>query len=217
MGVQCDRATEAISAQLDGELGTDEADALADHLAGCPDCAALEVRLSSLHRRVRLQPAAPVPDLTVGIMARVAPATPARVFGRASLVVVAVALAITSLPILLEAPTPHAHETRHFAIYDLAVAGGFAYVALRPWVARTLLPLLGALGALMLLGALVDTAVGGGSSLDDPHHLLQFLGIGIVAALARPAGGGWDARHHAARHAHRPPPGDRPAPVVTRA
>lgn len=201
MDVQCDRAHEAISAELDGELDPHDAEALDGHLDTCPSCAALATRLGSLHRRVRLRPAEPVPDLSAEIMARVAPTTPARVFGRVSLLVVAAALAIASMPVLFEVPSPHAHETRHLAIYDLAIAGGFAYVALRPWVARALLPFLGALGALMLAGATVDTMLGGGGSLGDTHHLLQFTGIALVGALSRPGGEGWVARRDAAQRA----------------
>lgn len=199
--MQCDDVRDALSARLDGEpTGLDDA-ALGAHVAGCPDCTALEASLADLHRRTRVRPAEPVPDLSAAIMARVVPPTPARTFARVTLLVVAAGLVVVSLPTLLTAPGPHAHESRHFAIYDLALAGGFAYVAARPWVARTLLPLLGALGALMLAGAVVDTAIGGGSSLGDSHHVLQFAGIALVAALARPAGEGWVARRHAARRA----------------
>lgn len=192
----------ACSARLDGEATGVDDDAVGAHLARCPACAAHERSLTDLDRRVRLRPAEPVPDLAAGIVARVAPPTPARVLARVSLLVVAVGLAVVSLPVLLEAPAPHAHESRHFAIYDLALAGGFAYVVLRPWVARTLFPLLATLGALMLAGALVDTAIGGGTALGDAHHLLQFVGIGLVAALAAPPGSHWVARRHVARRAH---------------
>lgn len=204
--MQCDDVRDALSARLDGEpTGLDDP-TLHAHLAGCPSCRSFDERLADVHRRIRVRPAEVVPDLSTAIMARVAPATPARTFARVSLLVVAIALGLVTLPTLLSAPGPHAHETRHFAIYDLALAAGFAYVVVRPWVARALLPMFAALGVLMLAGAVVDAALGGDSSLGDSHHVLQFVGIALVALLARPGGEGWVARRQVARRA----PHDRP-------
>ena len=67
----CDDWFEAISAEVDGELHGAEVAAVAQHLAGCAHCRALEARLSAMRRRVILHVPAPVPDLSGAIVAQV--------------------------------------------------------------------------------------------------------------------------------------------------
>jgi predicted anti-sigma-YlaC factor YlaD len=70
----CEVVRQAISAALDGEElppETDEAD-LDLHLAWCNPCRRFEAGSQSLHRRLRVRLAEPVPDLSESILASLA-------------------------------------------------------------------------------------------------------------------------------------------------
>ena len=68
----CARARVELSARLDGETNGELSRALDEHLAGCEACRAHERSLAIVRRRLRTQPAQPVPDLAPAILARVA-------------------------------------------------------------------------------------------------------------------------------------------------
>ena len=75
--VDCEAASEAISARLDGEelpIASRDLDA---HLAGCPACRDFEAQVANLGRQVDLTSARPVPeDLVAALMAMVEPSSP---------------------------------------------------------------------------------------------------------------------------------------------
>ena len=71
--MNCVKTQELLSARMDGEhlSGTQRA-AVEAHVPGCPDCRAFVEGSARVRTAVRIRPAAPVPDLTEPIMARVA-------------------------------------------------------------------------------------------------------------------------------------------------
>jgi copper(I)-binding protein len=71
--MRCDVAAEAISARLDGELTTAEAEALTEHLAACDACRRLEASFTALGRRSRVRPAEVLADRTREISTVIAP------------------------------------------------------------------------------------------------------------------------------------------------
>jgi anti-sigma factor RsiW len=52
---ECDRMRLLLNADLDGELGAADSAALAEHVAGCADCARLQSELGLLQRRLRAE------------------------------------------------------------------------------------------------------------------------------------------------------------------
>jgi hypothetical protein len=67
--MRCEAAERELSALLDGE--TVDRDTLREHVESCPRCRAFEARSRRLRELVRLEPAAPVPDLVPRIMDQV--------------------------------------------------------------------------------------------------------------------------------------------------
>lgn len=67
--MKCDVCLEAMSAELDGELGDAEGHEMRAHVAGCTSCAGTVVALGLQHRLLRVRMAEAVPDLTEAILA----------------------------------------------------------------------------------------------------------------------------------------------------
>lgn len=59
-----------LAARLDDELVAGEEVALSTHVTSCARCAAHAERLTRVHKRPRVQPAEPVPDLTASDLDR---------------------------------------------------------------------------------------------------------------------------------------------------
>jgi hypothetical protein len=110
--MRCEIAERELSAFLDGEPVAEE---LREHVESCPRCRAFEDRARRIRELVRLEPAAPVPDLVPRIMSEVsrrpAPSQPraAAWLGYAAAFVagaVAAALVAGGLPALRRGPDP---------------------------------------------------------------------------------------------------------------
>lgn len=69
--MRCEVSERELSARLDGEVDRGLEAALDEHLGTCPSCRAFQEGGRRLREVVRLQPAAPVPDLVPEIMAAV--------------------------------------------------------------------------------------------------------------------------------------------------
>jgi hypothetical protein len=107
--MRCEAAERELSALLDGEILDGET--LREHIESCPRCQEFEARSRRLRELVRLEPAAPVPDLVPAIMGEVrgrpAPrAVPAWIGYAASFVAGAVAASLIAggLPALRSGP-----------------------------------------------------------------------------------------------------------------
>lgn len=75
--MNCDEALEMISAALDGELSPSERNALDEHLASCPACAALYAELAGHSRLLRELDCEMPADLTGRILSRLPEQRPA--------------------------------------------------------------------------------------------------------------------------------------------
>jgi hypothetical protein len=83
--MKCQHAAKYLSAYVDGQLGAAERQAVALHLAGCPDCSSGAEKLLQLRRSLRSLPK-PVPPVDLGFRLRVlASRERARLAGRATL------------------------------------------------------------------------------------------------------------------------------------
>jgi predicted anti-sigma-YlaC factor YlaD len=203
--MHCDLSREAVSARLDGEAlppGLDGA-ALDAHLVGCADCRAWEASALVLHRQARLQPAPLVADRTEAILAAVpASARPRRVREgvRYALLAVGLTQIVLALPALLtgEATGMSLHMAREMAAFELAVGVGLVSVAWRPRLAGGLLPFALAFAAAIVLSTALDLVGGGTGTGAEAHHVLDLVGVGLLAAVeVRPR-----RHHHGTSHGH---------------
>lgn len=192
----CHTFREAVSARLDGEpLGMPDR-ALDEHLAGCPACAGWAERAAVVTRRVRLAPAAPVPDLTGAVLSALPRELPgAAAAARARLVTTALRLALLAVgvaqaglawPVLvtgpgsMSAPVHVAHET---GAWNLGIAAAFLAVAAAPRLAAGALPFLASFTALLVAVTLADLGAGHVHADRALAHGLLVLGVGLVSTV----------------------------------
>jgi predicted anti-sigma-YlaC factor YlaD len=183
--MNCTDARDLLSASLDGEATPAERHTLDLHLEECGACRTFAADVLSVHRLVRVAPAAAVPDLSERIIANaVLPTPPRPSLERAlrfGLVAVGVLLVLLGLPGLLDTGTQHA---RHLSSFDVALAVGFLFVAARP--ARVLsgfLPIGTVLVATCVTVALMDAAEGQTETLRTVTHSIAVLGLGAAWLL----------------------------------
>ncbi|MGD9798758.1 MAG: zf-HC2 domain-containing protein [Acidimicrobiia bacterium] len=205
---------DAVSARADGEDPGIDARLLDAHLDRCVACRRYRDTVEALRRPMRVVPAPAVPDLAGPVVRARRLAVGAGRWGvaRGLLVVVAVQIAVLSLPSLLLADGGTAgHDARHLGAFTVAYAIGLGVVALRPARARTMLPVAGVLAVALLLTAVVDVTDGRVPLSGEIVHLPEVFSVGLVWALAVPVG---RARHGRSRLvgrlARRLPADDRP-------
>ncbi len=195
--MNCQAAREAISALLDDEDPGVAEYVLDDHLAGCPGCRRWQGAAHDVTRNTRLGPARPVSvggdELVAAVLEHSRPPRrPASLtLARAGLVVIGIAQAAITVPVLLygrdhTAPVHVAHETGAFA---MALAVGFVVAAWRPDRARGMQALVGAAVALLVVTAALDLLHGRTDMGDEAPHLLAIAGwlLLVRVAVATPA------------------------------
>jgi predicted anti-sigma-YlaC factor YlaD len=201
--MECEHYREAISARLDGEELGLSTEALDRHLTQCPACRAWADDVAALNRSVRVRPADPVPDLTPAILAALSDERGRALLWeggrhdliwRVGLVVVAMvqlALAVPGLisGLLIGSDTaPGVHLVHEMGSWDLALAVGLLFAAVRPLRAFGMLPFAAALVACTLITAGLDLADGHTGILGEAQHLLEVAGLAFLWMLARPSG-----------------------------
>jgi predicted anti-sigma-YlaC factor YlaD len=187
--MDCDQVREALSARLDGEDPALAPARLDSHVAGCPDCAPWLQRAEQVTLAAR-QEWVDAPDLTAAVLAAVAadtaanrrPAAPRRNVLRAAVAVIAVAQLALALPVLVGAD---AHLSREVAVFEMALAVGFAFVAWRPEWARGLVPVAVVVAAGLALTSVVDLAGAQVNPLQESGHLAAVVQAALLWALAR--------------------------------
>jgi predicted anti-sigma-YlaC factor YlaD len=190
--MDCSQTRILLSAALDGEVDDGERRRLDDHLHHCSGCRAYAADAARLHRRVRVGPAPPVPDLTGAILAATAPTETRPVATRllrTILVVCALALVGLAVGTFSAASAEHAghggaaYTTRHLTAFDLALAAGFVWTAWRPWrVLAGFLPI----ATVLVLACLAVTFVDPSDGLHAANHIAAV--IGLVSAWLLEAG-----------------------------
>jgi predicted anti-sigma-YlaC factor YlaD len=200
--MDCTDARTAISARLDGEDVPAAAPAIDAHLRTCADCRAFQASATTMHRRLRLRLAEPVPDLSAAIVGAVEPVDDGRVSGlRAGLVAVAMVQILIALPALVlgdDAGLP-AHTARHLGSFAVALGIGFLVAAWRPERVGGVLPLTAALVLCLLLTSGIDVASAHADALSElGGHATELVGLGLLWLLARETGASsllWGRRH----------------------
>jgi predicted anti-sigma-YlaC factor YlaD len=190
--MDCTDARTAISARLDGEDLPSAGPALEAHLRTCHDCRDFEAASTAVHRRLRLRPAEPVPDLSASIVAALGPTDDGRIGGlRAGLAAVAMVQILIALPALIlgdDAGLP-THTARHLGSFAVALGIGFLVAAWRPERVGGVLPLTAALVFCLLLTTSIDVTASRANALSElGGHATELVGLGLLWLLARETG-----------------------------
>jgi predicted anti-sigma-YlaC factor YlaD len=187
--IDCRRAREIVSANLDGEAGPDECLVLADHLTCCTTCRRYQAQASALHRSWRLRPAPDVPDLSdtilgageaVGVLARRRTSGLLRL-ALATLVVIQLALAGPGLVHRTGADG----DLNHLDAWAVGFALGLLAAVIQPRRARGLLPLAAALGLVMVVTVGLDIVHNRAIAMPAATHVIEVTGVALLWALAR--------------------------------
>jgi copper transport protein len=189
--LSCEEVREAISARLDNEPAT-VGSVVADHLADCTDCSAWADRAQALTRRVRLapvEPAGPDDELLSAVRAEWAADRVRwrrRLAARMSLGVVATAQLVLGIALLAHGSMPGMkHMDHELLAFNVAVALGFGFAAVRPTRARGMLPITGITAAAIALVAIVDVIDGSVGLWHETQHLVLIAGWLLLWAVAR--------------------------------
>jgi predicted anti-sigma-YlaC factor YlaD len=186
--MDCSNYRDLISARLDDELTALESDALDAHLPHCADCRGFAARAAELVPLVRVRAAETIPDLVAPILSAARPPRRDAVRDGARLMLawVAVIELAFALPALIFGDSSGAtsHVARHLGSFDVAIAAGLLYAAVRPQRAVALIPV-----ALVLTGCVVATATfdltdGSTSSGLEAHHLVDLVGFVLLWVVA---------------------------------
>jgi predicted anti-sigma-YlaC factor YlaD len=200
--MDCDRAREAISAQIDGEdtglsgpdWPSDALDALDAHLAGCAACAQWQARAHAVTRRARLGGSFLDHDLTAAVLAAAAstaavPTRPQRqrIALRGGLTALALGQFAIALPMLFLGHDHGAglHAAHELGSFNLALAVAFAVGAVRPALSAGLAwPCAIAAGGLVTT-AVIDLIGGQAIGADEAQHLVALAGAALLAWQSR--------------------------------
>lgn len=188
--MMCDEARELISAEIDGQLGAEEAKALSGHLAGCDDCVDWQSRLADVNRRSMLRSVDSAPGL------RRAPLPDPRVARRNRAIRIAlgwagVLLVIWHLPEVFTAGAETAvHLSRHQAAFAVALGAAFLFVAIRPERAFGVIPFVATFTVALTVTAAVDVINGSSNFLTESRHLFEIGGLVLVWVLGAGSGPG---------------------------
>jgi len=195
--MECDRAREAISARIDGQVTGVPEGALDEHLAGCPACRDWQLRAYVMTRRARLGGHFLDRDLTGEVLAAIPP-VPARrrlrLALRAALVAVALGQLVITVPLLLLGHDPEAgaHAAHELGSFDLALAIAFTIGAIRPALSAGLAWPCGIAAGGLVATALADLAGGRTIGADEAQHLIAAAGALLLI---------WQSRVYGARTA----------------
>jgi predicted anti-sigma-YlaC factor YlaD len=186
----CAPTREALSADLDGEIGTLDLHEARAHAATCAPCHRFERSLATVNRQVRIAAADPVPDLTAPIL--VALAEDRSSVGdrwmrdlRILVGMAGVVQLVLALPVLFGAWTPAVHLGRDLGALELALGVGFLLAAYQPHRAAGVLPIAAAACTVVVIGAGVDLVAGRAAIVSELTHLTELVGVVALWALTR--------------------------------
>jgi predicted anti-sigma-YlaC factor YlaD len=183
----CAWARDAASAAADDELAAADAERLAEHIAGCSKCADFATRVAVLARTSRIRVAQTDPVFVARVMATARPARLGRGgWMRPSLVWCGLLVAFHNFEPLVfgEVDGVQSHLARHAGASGAALALCLLFVAWRPHRAYSLLPFVGALVALTVIGTLLDGAAGVTHAWEEVAHLAEVTGLVLLWMMA---------------------------------
>ena len=160
------------------------------HLAHCVSCSAFAAAIDGSRRRLLVQPAPVMPDLSRRVAKTNAMLDRAAGWSvvRALLLVVVAEIIVLSVPALLRGGSDNdAHDARHLSAFSLAYAVALLVVVLRPARARAMLPVAAVLAGALLVTAVVDLFAGTVPLVNEALHVPELLSVVLVWLLAVPA------------------------------
>ena len=184
--MDCDVWQTAISARADGEdPGVDER-LLDAHRASCAACRSFAAAIDGSRRRLSVQMAPEMPDVSrrVSKLAAMADRASRWSIVRALLVVVAVEVIVLSAPSLFDSDN---HDARHLGAFSIAYGVSLLVVVVRPARARTVLPVAMVLAGALLITALIDLVRGVVPLTEEATHLPELVSVLLVWLLTVPA------------------------------
>jgi predicted anti-sigma-YlaC factor YlaD len=191
-----ERARAELSARFDGEGSDELSGPLAEHLTGCSSCRQWERSAEVVTTQVRRAPVPVPPDRTEQLLAAVlADQAPRRSTRgrfltpvRAGLAAAAAGQFVLIVPALVfgnaGGGTP-VHSSHELGAFNLALAVGFAVAALRPSLARGMLPFAGVTSVTLFVLASVDSAQGYTTLAAEAPHLITVFGSLLLLAATR--------------------------------
>jgi predicted anti-sigma-YlaC factor YlaD len=184
----CARWRDAISAIADGEDPGIDVRLVQAHVDRCAECRAYRDEVEALRSPLRVRPAPAMPDLSRRVVRLNAIADRASAWGAARLLlaVVAIEIAVLSLPALVLGADAEAstHEARHLGSFGVAYAVALGVVVIRPARARSILPVAAMLALAMTITAVVDIAQGRIPLVGETLHIPEILSVVLVWLLA---------------------------------
>ena len=183
---------EGLSAELDGEDPGISRDLMNAHLDKCASCQAWSASASAIHRRLRVSAATDIPDLTPAILAAIGrddrqpqSTNPGKQACRFILACCGFLQLTAALPVFLGADTGPVHLDHELGSWDIALALGLLFAALRPERSWGMLPLVSAIVAMLTTTAVIDATSGHTSFSGESTHLLELVGLFFLWSLAR--------------------------------
>ena len=194
--MNCATVRDWISARLDNAEPPTNAEHHASdvdaHIATCAECTAYAEGAEALHRRIRINTAAPVPDLAASIVRSVQSEFDRshRHHRAARIILGAIAglqLAV-ALPGLLLGHGDSLHMAREMGSWYAALAIGLLIAAWQPDRARGLFPMAGMLALLLFNTGVYDALHGHTHLFGNVQHGLSILGVFGLWFVAHPRG-----------------------------
>lgn len=184
--MDCDRWQNAISASADGEDPELEDRLIDAHLSSCAACRSFAAAIEGSRRRLAVQGAPEMPDLSRHVSKRVAVADRMSRWGvaRALLAVVAIEVIVLSAPSLLDNAN---HDGRHLGAFSIAYGVSLLVVVARPARARTVLPVAAVLAGALVITTVVDLGRGVVPLTDEATHLPELFSVVLVWLLTVPS------------------------------
>lgn len=184
----CATIREALSARLDDETPPGPADAVEAHLAGCPDCRRFRAAAERLEVSIAGSGLRDAPERTATLLTAMAAPSRRRARRRqgvlAALGIVHVVVALIEL-VGVVPTSPHA--SRELAAWTIALGAGFLAAAVRPALARGVLPVAATMAAAALVVVVPEVAAGRASLADQTLHVSQGIGAVVLWRTARTA------------------------------
>jgi predicted anti-sigma-YlaC factor YlaD len=176
-----------MSALMDQEWPTLPREEVLTHLRGCPECRQWQDRAREATRGLRASFPAPPTDLGLAVSRRLrARRRSGELILQVALGLVAVGAGLLALPaLILGRADASEHVAHELGALNLALAGAFLLVAVRPSRAAGLLPLFGVVVGLLLLTAGDDIVRGFTSWGHETTHSLMVAGFALLICLAR--------------------------------
>jgi predicted anti-sigma-YlaC factor YlaD len=189
LGMDCDLARSALSAELDGEDLPVDRDAVTRHVEGCSACQAFATQADALHRLVRLRAAVPVPDLSGRVLAAIDaeaadPVSPGLRLAVAVVGLLQLGLAVPAMVFGSEAGFS-VHAARDLGAFGVALAVGFLFAAWKPERVGALLPLASVLVLCLVAAAVLDVSTGHATADSELGHLVEVVGLAGLWLLHR--------------------------------